>query len=160
MDAVSTGVGADEKEAVAGAFRAGSHQLVGPHQADAHRVDERVVGVAVLEVELAAHGRDPNAVAVTADARDHAFEVAAGGGQRAEAQRVEERDGARTHRDHVADDAAHAGGRALVGLYRGRVVVRLDLEDRSPAFADLDRAGVLAWTLHDTGAGRGKTAEE
>ena len=53
-------------------------------------------------------------------------------------------DRARAHGDDVADDAAHAGGRALVGLDEGRVVVGLHLEGDGPAAADVDDAGVLA----------------
>ena len=67
---------------------------------------------------------------------------------RAEAQRVQDRDGPRAHGEDVAQDAAHAGGRALVGLDEGRVVVRLDLEDGGQAVADVHRARVLARSLH------------
>ena len=42
---------------------------LGSHDADAHRVDERVPGVARVEVDLAADRRDADAVAVVADAR-------------------------------------------------------------------------------------------
>jgi hypothetical protein len=64
--------------------------------------------------------------------------------QRTEAQRVQQRDRPAPHREDVADDPADAGGRALVRLDEGRMVVRLDLEDRREAAADVDRAGVLA----------------
>ena len=63
--------------------------------------------------------------------------------ERAEQQRVEQRDRARAHRDDVAHDAADAGRRALVGLDRARVRVRLDLEHGGDAVADVDGAGVL-----------------
>src|SRR5262249_21295129 len=56
------------------------------------------------------------------------------------------------HRHDVADDAAHAGGRALVGLDVGRVVVRLHLEGDGPAVADVDHAGVLADAGQHAGA--------
>ena len=69
--------------------------------------------------------------------------------ERAEAQRVQQRDRAGAHREDVADDAADAGGRALVRLDEGRMIVRLDLEDRGEAVADVDRAGVLARPLQD-----------
>jgi hypothetical protein len=49
----------------------------------------------------------------------------------AEAQRVHRRDGPRAHGEDVAQDAAHAGGRALVGLDVGGVVVALHLEDHA-----------------------------
>ena len=79
---------------------------------------------------------------------------ASGGLERSEAQRVEQRDRPRAHREDVADDAADAGGRALIGLDERRMVVRFDLEDRAQPVADVDGAGVLARTLHDARPGR------
>ena len=104
--------------------------------------------VAVLEVDLAAHGGDAEAVAVEADAADHAVEQVALRAFRlvelAEAQRVERRDGPRAHGEDVAHDAADAGGGALEGLDGRRVVVAFDLHGHGPAVADVDDAGVLA----------------
>ena len=132
--------------------------------ADAHGVDERVRGVGVLEDDLAADGGDAEAVAVAADAGDDAAEevaVARASSQRPEAEGVEEGDRARAHREDVADDAADAGGRALVGLDGGGVVVGLDLHDDAHAVADVDCAGVLgAAAGEDVGALGGKQAEE
>ena len=97
-----------------------------------------------------------DAVAVAADAGDHAGEDAARQRrvERSEAQRVQQPDRPRAHREDVADDAADAGGRALIGLDERRMVVRLDLEDRAQPVADVDRAGVLARALHDARPGR------
>ena len=78
---------------------------------------------------------------------------------RTEAQRVHDRHGTRAHRDDVAHDAADAGGRALVGLDVGRVVVRLDLEGDRPALADVDDAGVLA-DADEQGVGLGLLVAE
>ena len=71
-----------------------------------------------LEVDLAAHRRDPDRVAVVADAGDHPVEEVAGalGGELAEAQRVENRDRPRPQREDVAQDAADSGRRPLEGL--------------------------------------------
>ena len=79
----------------------------------------RDVGVvALVEITLAADGGHADAVAVTADAGDHA-------GQQvpcarmidgAEAQRVERRDGPRAHGEDIPQDAADAGRGALVRL--------------------------------------------
>jgi hypothetical protein len=49
--------------------------------------------------------------------------------RRAEAQRVHRRDRPRAHGEDVAQDAADAGRRALIGLDEGGVVVALHLED-------------------------------
>ena len=135
--------------------RARQRDLVVPRDPDAHRVDERVARVRRIEDDLAADVGDADAVAVAGDPADHAAEqVAVAGGrrriglgvglERAEAQRVEERDRAGAHGEDVADDAADPGGRALVGLDRARMVVRLDLEDDRQPVADVERAGVLA----------------
>ena len=81
------------------------------------------------------------------DAVEQVAVAAASSSERAEAQRVEDGDRPRAHREDVAHDAADAGRRALVGLDRRRVVVRLDLEDGAAAVADVDGAGVLAAAL-------------
>ena len=53
-------------------------ERVGPGDAEAEHVDERVAGVAVLERDFAADGRDADAVAVAGDPGDDAFDDAAG----------------------------------------------------------------------------------
>ena len=117
--------------------------------AQAEDIDERVARVAWLECDLAADGRDADAVAVAGDAGDDAFEQSASCQARrgTEAQRVQQRDRPRAHREDVADDAADAGCGALIGLDERRMVVRLDLEDRGKSVADVDRAGIFARAL-------------
>jgi hypothetical protein len=58
----------------------------------------------------------------------------------AEAQPVEQRHRPSAHRDDVSEDPADPGGRALEGLYCGRVVVRLDLEGDRLALAEVEHA--------------------
>ena len=117
-----------------------------PHRADAEGIHERVTGVARVEDDLAADIRQAQAVAVAADAGDDAGQHAAciGGVGRTEPQWIHDRERAGAHREDVADDAADAGCRALVGLNIGRMVMALDLEGDGPAVADVDDAGVLA----------------
>ena len=93
--------------------------------ADAQRVDEGVALVGGVELGFAADVGQAQAVAVAADAGDDAVDDARRVGvvDGAEAQLVHDGDRAGAHGDDVADDAAHAGGRALVGLDEGRVVV-------------------------------------
>ena len=163
VDAVAAGVRADEQQQVAGAGGDGADEVVGADEADAHGVDEGVVVVAGREGDLAADVGDADAVAVPGDALDDAVEEAAGargiGG--AEAQGVEQRDGAGAHREDVADDAADAGGGALEGLHGGGVVVGLDLEDDGEAAAHVDDAGVLgAGGDEHAGGVAGEEAEE
>ena len=74
MNTVAAGVGADEHQGVTRPFGGGVHKLIGPGDADTHRVDERVGCVGVLKDDLAADGGDAQAVAVTADAGDDTLE--------------------------------------------------------------------------------------
>ena len=109
-------------------------------------------GVSVVERNLAADGRDADAVAVAGNPGDDPFDRAAGPGafgsvHLAEAQRVHEGDRTRAHREDVADDAADPRRRSLVRLDERRVVVRLDLEDGRQPVADVDGARILAGTL-------------
>jgi hypothetical protein len=78
---------------------------------------------------------------------------------RAEAERIHDGEGTRVHGEDVAQDAADAGGRALVGLDVAGVVVALDLEGAGPAVADVDDAGVLAGALDDAIALGGQALE-
>jgi hypothetical protein len=59
-------------------------------------------------------------------------------GRIAEPQRVEDRDGARAHREDVAEDAADAGRRPWKGSMNDGMIVALDLEHDRPAVADVD----------------------
>ena len=149
MNAVATGVGADEQHEVAGPARLGADHLALLNDADAHRVDEAVRPIRLVEVQLAADSRHADAVAVATNARDHAVEEMALMRlvERSEAQRVEQRDRPRAHREDVAQDAADTGCSALVRLDGARMIVRLDLEDARQPVADVDRARVLARAL-------------
>ena len=132
-------------------------------QAEAHRVDQAVLLVGRLEVDLAADGGHADRVAVVADAGDGVLEQVAralGVGGLAEAQRVEHRDRPRADREHVAQDPADPGGRALEGLDRARVVVRLDLEGDAEPAADVDHAGVLARAHEHVRALGGQPAQQ
>ncbi len=145
-DAVATGARTVEHHLVAGAGCVGEVEVLVAEHAHAESVDQRVAGVGLVEDGLAADVGQAEAVAVAAhaghDPGQHARGV--GGVERAEAQRVHHRDRAGAHREDVADDAADAGGSALVGLDERRVVVALDLERHGVALTDVEHAGVLA----------------
>ena len=145
-DAVGAGGGAEEDHLVAGAGGLGEGEVLVPHDAHAQGVDERVAQVGVVEDELAADVRQAQAVAVAAHAGDDAGQHAAGVGgvEGAEAQGVHDGDRPGAHGHDVADDAADAGGGALVGLDVAGVVVGLGLEGDRVALADVDGAGVVA----------------
>src|SRR3546814_1350478 len=81
---------------------------VGRRDAHGHGVDQDVAVVGGIEVHLAANGRHADAVAVAADAGDHAGDEMArlrvvG---RSKTERVEVRHRPRAHGEHVAQDAA------------------------------------------------------
>ncbi len=143
-DPVPAGERPVENERVAGAFRLGGQHALGRENPDAHRVDERVLRIRLVENALAADVRDADAVPVVADAGNRALEVPV---RLAEAEPVEQRDRARTHGDDVAQDPADARRRALEWLDGGRVVVRLRFERNGNAVAEVDHAGVLARPL-------------
>src|SRR5699024_5133950 len=88
-------------------------------------VDQRVALVDGIEDGFAADVRQAQGVSVVADAGDDAVDDS--GGVRvvdgSEAQLIHHCDRAGAHGDDVADDAAHAGGRTLVGFDITGVVV-------------------------------------
>src|SRR5262249_61296740 len=65
----------------------------------------------------------------------------------AEAERVEDGDRPRPHREDVAENPTDAGRRPLKRLDERRMVVALDLEDDRPAVADNGRARGLTGAL-------------
>jgi hypothetical protein len=149
VNAVAASARADGDDRISDALRHGANELVLVHQADAHRVDERIALVRRIERDLAGDGRYADAIAVVADAFHHAAEEIpdARRVEGAEPERIEHRDRPRAHGKHVAQDAADARRRALIGLDGRRVVVRLDLERHREAVADADHAGVLTGSL-------------
>jgi hypothetical protein len=132
------------------------NNLVCLGDAETKHVYQWITGVALFEGDLAADGWNADAVAVSGDAGDNAFQVTPHTWvlEGSESQRVHQRDGPRTHREDVTNDAPNAGGSPLIRLYKRRMVVRFDLEDRSEAVADIDGAGVFARTLQHARAGR------
>ena len=156
-DAVAAGGVAQQHRQVALAGGLGQHQPLGGQNAQAEHVDQRVLGVCLVEHHLAANGGDADRVAVAGHARHHALgdPAAAGVVERAEPQRVHQRNRAGAHSEDVAHDAADARGRALVGLDGGRVVVALDAQCHGDAVAHVDHAGVLTRAdQHPRGLGR------
>src|SRR5207248_4203268 len=130
VDAVAAGVGTDQQHDVAGAVGLCMPQPLVRHQPNAHRIDNRVVGVTAIEVDLATDRRTAEAIAVAADARDDTLEqvTIAPPFQRTEAQGVDNRNGTWPHGKSVAKDAAHTGGGTLVALDRRWMNVRLYLD--------------------------------
>ena len=149
VDAVAAGLGAEIDDRHVDARRRRVENLVGLGEAHRHGVDEVVAVVARVEARLSGHRRHAERIAIAADARDHAgHEMPRLRVRRlAERDRVEAGDRPRAHGEHVAQDAADAGGRTLIRLDEARVVVALHLEHAGKPVADVDDAGILARSL-------------
>jgi hypothetical protein len=157
MDAVASGLGAEIDDRHADAGRLGVEDLVRVGQPDRHGVDQAIAVIARMEAHRAADRRHAERIAVAADAGHDAADQAPGLVMLgiAEAERIEAGDRPRAHGEHVAQDAADAGRRALIGLDIARMIVALHLEHDRAAVADRDHAGVLARALdHVRAAGR------
>ncbi len=161
MDAIPPGFGADIDHRVADAGRRGEEDFVLGGDADGHGVDQRVTVIGRVEIHLPADSGHADAVAIAANAADHAVHHALGDGQGrvAEAQRVQVGDGAGTHGEHIAQDAADARGGTLIGLDEAGVVVGFHFENGGHALANVDDAGILAGAMDDPGGGGGEGFE-
>ena len=146
VNAVAAGLGAEIDDRHVHAGRGGKEDAVAARQPHRHGVDQDVAVVAGMEAHLPADRRNTKGIAVAANAGDHARHQVPRLRmlRRAEAQRVEAGDRARAHGEDVAQNAADAGGRALIGLDEARVVMAFHLEDDGLSVADVDDAGILA----------------
>src|SRR5262249_57784247 len=129
MEAVAAGFGAEIDDRHADARSGGVENLVAARDPHRHRIDEAVAVVAGVKTNAAAHRRYTEGIAVAADAGDHAGEQMSGlrVGRRAEGERIETGNRPRAHGEDVAQNAADAGGRALIRLDVARMVVALHL---------------------------------
>src|ERR1700682_1047302 len=151
VNSVSTGARAHGDDWIPDAFGLGADQIVLVQQPDAHRVDQWIIRVGAVEHDLASHRRNSDAVAVIPDSFDDSGkEIPYPRALKAsEAQRVQHCDRPRPHREYIAKDTAHSGGRPLIWLDRRGMVVRFDLEGDGEPVADGDHPRVLARSLKD-----------
>ncbi len=151
MNAVAPGFRADIKDHRARLGAARIENPVLPGKADAHRIDEDIAVIAFMKIGLSANGRHADAIAIAAYAGDNAAHQALGArmGRIAKAQGVEQRDRPRSHREHIAHDAADPGRCALGRFDKARVIVALHFEHASEPIANIDDAGILARALDD-----------
>ena len=160
-DAITPRCSTQENRHRAGRSGGPQHELILLQDSEAHNVDERIAGVHRVELHLAAQGWDSDCVAVAGDAGHHSVEQipVVGFGQVPESDLVPQSDRAGTHREDVAQDPSHPGGRPLVRLNEGRVVVALDSQRRQPAVSNVDDAGVFARPDYDPRGVGGKPAQ-
>ena len=151
VNAVAPGLGADIDDRVTRSGGGRIEDAVGAGEPDAHRIDQDVAVVGRVELAFAADRRHADAIAVAADAGDDAGHEMAGARMvgAAKAQRIEDRDRPRAHREDIAQNAADAGRRPLIRLDKRWVVVALDLKDNRVAIADIDNSGVFTGSADD-----------
>src|SRR5690606_5935882 len=96
VNTVPAGARANGEDRVAHTGGLGANELVLLHDADAHRVDQRVALVRRIKDHFTCNGRDADGIAVVSDALHGAAEQVAYSRavQRSEAKRGEHRDGA------------------------------------------------------------------
>jgi hypothetical protein len=153
VDAVAAGFRAEIDDRHADAGRRGIENLIGVGEAHRHGIDQAIAVIAAMKAHLAADRGHAEGIAVAADAGNDAAD------QRArlrvlwiaERQRVEAGDRPRPHGEDVAQNAADAGGGALIGLDVARMVMALHLEHDRESVADVDDAGILARPLNHPG---------
>jgi len=111
-----------------------------------HIAFTRQLSVGLVEDGLAPDGRHTDGVAVRADPAHNSRERVP---RLREAQAVEQRHRARSHRDDVSKDPPHPGRRALERLHGRRMVVALHLERDRKSFTEIEDSRVLPGPLQD-----------
>ena len=144
-DAIAAGAGAVEHHQIAHALRARQVNVLVSHGANTQGVHQWVARVGLVEDDFPSDVGQTEAVSVATHARDDpgedSFRIRRIGGS--EAKRIHHRERTCTHRQDVANNAAHAGRRSLIRLHVRRVVVAFDFERHRPAISDVDDACVL-----------------
>ena len=160
-DAVAPGARAEQHGQVARARGDAEDEALGRQRTHAEHVDQRVLGVAGVEGELAADRGHADRVPVARDAAHHALDQPALPGIVGwpEEEGIHDGQRPRPHGEDVAQDAPDPGRRALVGLDGGGMVVALDADGHRDAVAGVDHARVLSRTDQDPGALGGQAAQ-
>src|SRR5688572_18681785 len=125
MNSVATRAGAYRHYRVAHALGLCPNQVFLVHQADAHRIDERIGLVSRVEDDLAGDGRNANAVTVVTNSLDDARKQISHARtlERSKAQRVEHCHRACSHCEDVTENSADTGRGSLIWLDgRGMIV--------------------------------------
>ena len=155
-DAIATGGGTEQHGEIAHAGGLAEHETLGGQQTETQHIHQRIAHIGGVEHGLATHVGHTHRVAVTGHATHDALgdPTAARVIERTETQRIHQRDRSGAHGEDVAQDAANARGRPLIGLNGRRMVVALDTNGGGDAVAHIDHTGVLAGTdQHPRGFG-------
>ena len=135
--------------------------LVRVSEASRESVHEAVAGIRRVETNLTTNGRHAEAVAVAANALNHAVDELFGFRVIGctERERVHRCNRTGAHCEYVAEDAADTRCRTLIGFDVGRVVVAFHFEHDRLTVADIDNTSVLARTADHLRAFGRQTAE-
>ena len=160
-DAIAACLGAKVDDGHTHAAGLGIEDLVGIGQTGGKGIDQAVAVIGRMKAHFAADGGHAKRVAIAADAFDHALDQMRGLGVagQAEGQRVHRGNRAGAHGEHVAQDATHAGGRALMRFDVAGVVVAFHLEDDRLAIANIYHARIFARTADHLRPGGGQGAQ-
>ena len=134
-----------------------------PQYAQRKGVYQRVAFVALVEIHLAGHGRNAEAISVMRNAADHASEEPSHLAiiQLAKAQGVDRAHRARAHGENIADNPAHTCGRPLEWLHRAGMIMALDLERNRQIIANIENARIfLAGSYQHAGGFHRKPLEQ
>jgi hypothetical protein len=159
-DAVAPGARTEQDREIAHPRGHPEHQALLRQRAHAQHVHQRVRRVAVVKGEFSANGGHAHRVAVPRDPRHHSFDQPAltSVTEFAKEERVHHGEWPSTHGEHVAQDAAHAGGGSLVGLDGRGVVVAFNTYGDRDVVPGVDDSGVFARPDQHVRAGRGQAA--
>ncbi len=148
---VTPGSGTDVIDRVTHSGGGSLLNILMPENAGAKRIDQGIAFVAGIEIYVSAHIGNPQTIPIVGNPADHSTEqtLDEGGIQVSEAQGIGQQHGTGPHRENVAHDPAHSGGRPLEGLDGARVIVRLDLKGDPPALTDVNDPGVFLTRLDE-----------
>src|SRR5258707_117079 len=130
MNAVAARLSAHVDHGIANTLRLPVKHFILLEDAQSENIHQRISDVPLFEDALTAHCGHDEAVAVMRNAGNHALQntPVARNVERTKAQGIHHGNGAGSHGEDVAQDAADSGRRALKRLYKTRMVVRFDLE--------------------------------
>src|ERR1700722_18601989 len=110
MNPIPAGPCSDRDDRVSDAFGTRPNHLVLTQYPHAHRIDERVAGIGIVEHDLAGHRWNPDAIPVVPNPADDPREEVAHprAVERSKTERVQQRDRPRSHGEDVAENPADA----------------------------------------------------
>ena len=135
-----------------------------PEGSQAEDIHEGVALISRIKNQFPAHRGNPHAVAIMGDPRHHPMNQGArsfarfpGGIRAAKPQGIHKSHRTGSHREDVAQDSSHPGGRTLERLHRAGVIVGFNFESQGQPVAGIHHAGILLPRLHQHGrSGGGK----